>query len=85
MICNRESVSSPKETCNMKAHAKHKPLTDMVAAIASEMSDPDWREGFQDGQAARSESAPNMARGHKYAMGWITGRFVTMPPSLKVH
>jgi hypothetical protein len=65
--------------------AKHKATTDLAAQIDMEMQDPIWLEGFIDGQSARCESAPNMARGHAYAMGWITGRFLTCPPSLKRH
>ncbi len=65
--------------------AKHKPLTDLAAEIDLGMKDPVWLEGFVDGQSARHESAPNMGRGHKYAMGWIMGRFVTPSPSLKRH
>lgn len=69
----------------MNAQTKCKANAKLIDEIASEMADPVWQEGFRDGQAARCESAPDMGRGRTYAMGWITGRFVTVPPSLGLH
>jgi hypothetical protein len=42
--------------------------------LADEIT-PAWLEGYRDGLAVRSESAPNMARGRDYAMGWLTARY----------
>lgn len=71
----------------MQANTKTKCAANarLIEEIASEMSDPAWQEGFRDGQAARCESAPDMGRGHRYALGWITGRFVSVPPSLSIN
>ena len=68
---------TPNTKC--KANAK------LIDEIAQEMSDPIWQEGFRDGQSPWAGSAPDMGRGHRYALGWITGRFVSVPPSLGVH
>jgi hypothetical protein len=46
---------------------------------------PEFLAGLEDGRQPWAGSAPDMRRGREYAMGWITGRWVSDPPSLKRH
>jgi hypothetical protein len=47
----------------------------LVELYGAEATDPVWLEGFADGQAERACSSPDMRRGHRYALGYITGRW----------
>lgn len=72
----------------MSGTAKLEHNTNLLNEIAQEMTDPIWLEGFADGAAAKGQTAPDMGRGHRYALGWITGRYqrhLAVHPSLSYH
>lgn len=50
-----------------------------------DFSDPQWSEGFADGQNQKWTSAPDMRKGLRYAHGWITGRLQSFPASLHIN
>ena len=69
----------------MQLKGKCTPSGNLLAQIKVEANDPQWVEGFQDGQLQGAMSAPDMSRGHQYALGFLTGRWVSVPASLLRH
>lgn len=57
----------------------------LAAQIAQESKDPDWAAGFADAQSPGALSAPPMARGHQYALGYLTALLFKDPPSGRRH
>lgn len=57
----------------------------LMAQYSAEAADPVWREGFADGRAPGALTTPDMRRGRAYALGYITGRWVSWPVSMSTH